>query len=197
MGRKLGLNETLIESYQHGSKQTRPKKQTDTAVRDFQFDLDTFQLLSAWWHQAILELIHTREFKTDSRWIARRLGISIDDVNIALQRLLRLGLLEMAASDRWIDKSGDAEFQTSVLPATAAQRVNQEVHELAIETLKQTPTESQVHANMVVAIDLKKLPELRAAAEQFMNEVRSLIEDSNTRDEVYQVSVSFFPLSKS
>ena len=196
MGRKLGLSENLIESYKQGLKR-RSKTPTGAPVLSFQFDLDTFQLLSAWWHQAILELVHTRGFQTDSRWIARRLGISVDDVNVALQRLLRLNLLEMTSSKRWVDKSGDAEFQTPLLPAAAAQQVDREVYELAIETSKQTSSDRQAHGHMVMAINSKRLPELRAAAEQFLNEIRSLVEEDNSRDEVYQVSVSFFPLSKS
>jgi transcriptional regulator with XRE-family HTH domain len=55
---------------------------------------------------AILELTHRREFRPDSRWIAHELGVGIDEANVALQRLLRLDLLQMASVDRWIDKSG-------------------------------------------------------------------------------------------
>lgn len=54
---------------------------------------------------AILELTRRPEFRPDSRWIARELHVNVDEANIALQRLLRLDLLQMAA-DRWIDKSG-------------------------------------------------------------------------------------------
>jgi transcriptional regulator with XRE-family HTH domain len=44
---------------------------------------------------AILFLTRVPGFRPDSRWIARTLGLSVDDVNIALHRLLRLGRLEM------------------------------------------------------------------------------------------------------
>ena len=198
MGRRLGLNETLIDSYKQGlKKRTNASSKTNSAVRNFQFDLDTFHLLSTWWHQAILELTHTRGFKTDSRWIASRLGISVDDVNIALQRLLRLGLLEMATSNRWIDKSGDAEFHTHELAPTAIKRINEEVHELATNVVKRSESDRLAHSQMVVAINSKNLRQLQTAADEFMNVIRSLVEEDSTRDEVYQVAVSLFPLSKS
>jgi transcriptional regulator with XRE-family HTH domain len=54
---------------------------------------------------AILELTRHASFNPDSRWIAKQLGITVDEVNIAIQRLLRLDLLQMGA-DGWTDKSG-------------------------------------------------------------------------------------------
>ena len=51
---------------------------------------------------AILGLVRQEGFHPDSRWIARSLGIGVDDVNVALQRLLRLGLLRMETRYTWV-----------------------------------------------------------------------------------------------
>lgn len=51
---------------------------------------------------SILALTRTPDFQPDSRWIARTLGVSVDDVNMALQRLLRLGLLEIKTRCAWV-----------------------------------------------------------------------------------------------
>jgi hypothetical protein len=51
-----------------------------------------------WYHFAILELTRLQDFQPDSRWIARVLGLNPDEVNIALARLMRLGLLEMVST---------------------------------------------------------------------------------------------------
>lgn len=64
---------------------------------------DAWAALSEWPHLAILELTRLPEFRADSRFIARVLGTSVDEVNLALQRLLRLGLLEMRDSASWRD----------------------------------------------------------------------------------------------
>ena len=42
-----------------------------------------------------------RSFRPDSRKIARRLGISVDDVNVILQRLLRQRLMTMTTKSSW------------------------------------------------------------------------------------------------
>jgi DNA-binding IclR family transcriptional regulator len=49
----------------------------------------------------ILHLVSDPAFRPDSRWIAMRIGLSLDDVNRALQQLLRRRLLRMDASRRW------------------------------------------------------------------------------------------------
>ncbi len=57
-------------------------------------------------HWAILRLCRQPGFKTDSRWIAAKVGVSVDAVNLALSRLFRLGLLGAAEPGKWKDLSG-------------------------------------------------------------------------------------------
>jgi transcriptional regulator with XRE-family HTH domain len=51
---------------------------------------------------AILALVPVASFQADSRWIARTLGVSVDEVNMAVQRLLRRGRLRMATRYAWV-----------------------------------------------------------------------------------------------
>lgn len=57
-------------------------------------------------HWQIVELTRTRGFQGDSRSIAQTLGVSVDRVNVALARLLRLRLLEIGRDGRWKDLLG-------------------------------------------------------------------------------------------
>ena len=152
-------------------------------------------MLSVWHHYAILELIQVEGFKTDSRWIANTLGIAVGDVNIALQRLLRLGLLEMSGRDRWMDKSGDAEFHSANLTEAACNQMDREIHELAVQAIERIPSEHRAQRQMVVALDSRRLPRLKALADEFMKELRSVVSESDTKDDVYQVEISFFPVT--
>jgi transcriptional regulator with XRE-family HTH domain len=51
--------------------------------------------------EAIVKLIARRPFRADTRWIASRLGIRIDAVNIALQTLLRMRRVTFHSMDFW------------------------------------------------------------------------------------------------
>lgn len=54
-------------------------------------------------HWEILKLCHTARFRPDCRSIAEEIGATVDEVNLALSRLLRLRLLEMTARGEWRD----------------------------------------------------------------------------------------------
>jgi transcriptional regulator with XRE-family HTH domain len=195
VGKRLGLNLETIAAYIASSRKRLKPSHPPLGVRSFQFDLDTFQMLSVWYHSAILELIHLDGFRTDARWVAKTLGISVEEVSIALQRLLRLGLLEMKEKDLWIDKSGDAEFHTQALSETASNQMHQAVHRLAIEAIRHIPGRQRVQNQMVLALDASELSRLRVLAEEFMEELRSLAAESSKKDDVYQVEVSLFPVT--
>jgi plasmid maintenance system antidote protein VapI len=51
---------------------------------------------------AVIRRIERSTFRPDSRWLATRCGISVDRINIALQRLLRCGRLRMISADEWL-----------------------------------------------------------------------------------------------
>ena len=51
---------------------------------------------------ALIAAVNRQGFKTSSRWIAVRLGISIDEINIALHRLIHQRRLTMAKETQWV-----------------------------------------------------------------------------------------------
>lgn len=50
---------------------------------------------------ALLAFVSHSAFRPDSRWIAMRLGLPVDQVNIVLQRLLCRRILILSAQDKW------------------------------------------------------------------------------------------------
>jgi DNA-binding GntR family transcriptional regulator len=76
-------------------------KRSDNFPELQQLASDTLQLISDRAHYQIMELTRSGEFRPDSRWIARILDLSLDEVNVAITRLLRLGLLEMIDRRQW------------------------------------------------------------------------------------------------
>lgn len=195
IGKRMGLSEEALRAYAQSFRRKKNSNNQPESIRTFQFDLDTFQLLSVWHHYAILELIQVQGFQADSRWIANTLGIAVADVNIALQRLLRLGLLEMSGPGRWRDKSGDAEFHSAALTEAARNQISQEIHEFAVEAIRRVPSQYRGHRQMMIAVDSRRLSRLKVLTDEFMKELRSLVSEDGTKDDVYQVEISFFPVT--
>jgi len=80
-----------------------------TAARQHQVRQWTAEAMSvvnepAHWH--IVRLSREAGFRPDCRWLAKEIGVSVDAVNMALSRLLRLRLLEVDKNGDWKDRTG-------------------------------------------------------------------------------------------
>ena len=53
-----------------------------------------FEIISDWYHYAILELISLSDFSEDPHWMAKRLGITLLEVKTAIENLKSVGLLK-------------------------------------------------------------------------------------------------------
>lgn len=79
----------------------------DRRVR--QWGAEMLSLLTEPAHFKILQLARSPDFRRDSRWLAATIGIGVDETNVALSRLLRLGILAFD-SDGWRDTTGLSEL---------------------------------------------------------------------------------------
>ena len=84
-------------------------------------------------HYDLLRLTRTPAFQPDVRWISAETRVSIDQVNTALTRLLRLRLLEMAPG-KWKELTGCAQLTESKFRSIALERVRQSAAESGIES---------------------------------------------------------------
>jgi transcriptional regulator with XRE-family HTH domain len=74
-------------------------------------------------HFEILRLTREPDFRADVRWIARESDSTVDQINTALARLLRLGLIEMGA--QWKDLTGLKQITEAAVRKLALERVRQ------------------------------------------------------------------------
>lgn len=197
-GRRLGLERTMIDSFISREKLAGPHDAPFAEANQVakQLTHDTAELVSNVYHYTILELVRLAEFNPDSRWIARVLGITTDEVNIALNRLIRLGLLEMEARDRWVDRSGDTTASFDEFAGIAVQRLSEQVRKLFVAALKDTPGQYRAHSSTTMAVNLTKLPEALELIARFRKEMAESLGSGDGCEEVYQLEISLFPISK-
>lgn len=77
-------------------------------------------------HWRILQLCRAPGFRQDCRWIAVEIGVSVDQVNVALSRLLRLRLLQVNEQGEW---KAAARLTEREFRRTALARVRKESKE--------------------------------------------------------------------
>ena len=191
LGQALRLPAPAIERYvEHASREP-----ADAALRTpTVLTSETLTAIAEWYHLAILELTRLVEFRPDSRWIARVLDISADEVNVALQRLIRLGLLDMASSDRWVDTAGDACISLQSLPPDTVAARHAGSARLAAAAACHVPVAFRDQTSITVAVNSESLPRAFELVSRFRQQLLELLTGGDA-DDVYQIEISLFPVT--
>jgi transcriptional regulator with XRE-family HTH domain len=191
VGEALGLSRTAVRAYVESAQ----REHDDGPFRlSSVLTGETLEAIREWYHVALLELTRLREFRTDSRWIARVLDISVDEVNVALQRLIRLDLLEMEATDRWVDKSGDASTSLEQLAHTTIEARLTATGRLSSAACRHVPTAYRDHTSITMAIDSAALPRAFELVSRFRQQLVDLLGGGDA-DDVYQIDIALFPVT--
>jgi uncharacterized protein (TIGR02147 family) len=196
LGLQLGL--TLEEIVQMSAKPHGNSKQvTNTTANKFhQLTIDTFNIISEPHHYAILELMKTHDFKLDSKWISQRLNHSIVEINIAIERLERVGLIKKTEDGNFKDTTDG--FTTDIQEGLSSQgqrRFQKKSLEHAASLIELVPIENRDNTSMTMAINKDDLPEAKRLIKQFRRNFSSKLESANHLDEVYQLTIAFMPLT--
>lgn len=183
----LGLNPSDVISHTNDDVSVNAKYR--------QFSEDTFNVMSQWYHFAILELVRLPTFKPETKWIASALGIATAEVSAAVERLIRLEMLEVV-KDKWAVLSPDNSTVDGTYTRAALKKLQKQFLAKAIEALDETSLDFRDQSGMTVAVNTKDIPMIKHKIKNFRRSLTKCIETNKKPDEVYQLSISFFPLTK-
>lgn len=155
---------------------------------------DTLAALEHPYAFAILELIHVEDFSPDSRWIAARLGIDVDTVNVVLHRLVSLGLLRMQSKNVWIDCIPNAVGAFDQLSDTQAFGSRQLAGAGWGRAMRSVPSHARELSSTTVAINAGALPRAIDLITRCRQQLLDMLQDE-TADEVYQLEIALFPIT--
>jgi uncharacterized protein (TIGR02147 family) len=157
---------------------------------------DEYEVLSSGIHNALLELIKTKDFDGREETMAKRLGVPPTEIKIALQRLERLKVLDRSGGI-WRDLTNGFTSRLKENYTDAARRAMQvSLLEKSIAAVKEVPIELRNHTSMTFAINPADLPEAVEKIKKFRREMDRYFDAAEEKGEVYQLSVSLFPLTK-
>lgn len=188
-GHKLGLSMREIEMYESTCEDESP---TELDFREIAYD--HFQIISDWYHFAILELAAIEGFETDPRWISRVLAISPAEAMDAIDRLVRLNYISINKDTSWEITEGHTTTLGTVETHSALRQMQKQILEKAIAALENTPVERRDQSGMTMAIDSSRLPAAKEKVKKFRRELCDFLEGGTKKDSVYQLSISLYPL---
>lgn len=194
VGPKLKLSET--ETHQH-FLELLAEKNRSFKLKDFEFiDENRFTIIKDWYHYAILNLIRTKGFKPQPSWIAKRLSITLGEAQEAVERLQKVQFLKVE-KDQWTDVSSKFTSHTNNKIFSEAAKQNQmQLFEKALQAIDQVEFQDRNHTGVTIAVTKKDLDKAKNFISKFRKEFMTHFDQEKNGDEVYHLSVGFFPLTK-
>lgn len=179
-------------------KQNRLKKlsiDANSKVTFTRLEADQFNLISDWYHYALLSLIETKSFRSEPSWIASRLKIREAVVKSALSRLERLGLISKDPRTEQITCSGKSFSSSDGTLDLSIQKSHFQNLELAQASLETDRVDSRDFTSVTLATDPDLLPKLKELIREFRDRLSSFAE-AGTKKEVYKLCIQLIPLTE-
>lgn len=151
----------------------------------------SFKVIAEWEHYALFFLIQTRDFRSDTDWIATRLGVSVERVDEVVANLLDGGFIRRS-------KGGELSLAKESLATTdehaskALRISHRESLASAQVAIERWGLNERDFTSSVFAIEVSQVPQLKKEIRRFYDRLRKYAKKKN-RDEVYELCISLFP----
>lgn len=162
-----------------------------------ELSLDLFRVISDWYHLVIRNIADIDGFEMHPRILAKRLGISAIEVEAAIDRLLRLELLERLSGERHrYRKTQDYILAKATIPNEALRTFHGQMLEKAKASLTtQTPKE-KIIGSETFSFSSKYLSEANQITEEYFQKMSALARKPGGKNHVYHLGVQFFNVTK-
>ena len=163
-------------------------------ARTYALAVDHFHAIAEWYHFAILELTQVKDFVFEPEAIAGSLGISRLEAESAVDRLVRLGLLEV--KNQRATKLEDDVVVTSNVPAQALRKFHAQMLAKAATSLTAQSPQEKLVGSETFAFNERRLPEANAIIEDCFAKLIQLSKNTKNPTAVYHAGIQFFRLTK-
>jgi len=160
-------------------------------------ELERFRAIAHWYHFAIINLTYVKNFDPSPKKIAKALQISPIEARDAVERLLKLGLLE--EKDGTLKPTSARLFVDSKRPDPATRVYETEMLEkakLALSDFSDEGFANRAINGITFPCAKEHIPEIKKKLKKFQLEVLDLIR-KGPFEEVYQLNSQLFPITKS
>ncbi len=187
---RLELDEEAVEEHYPALAKAKLKTLSFDEVA-----ADQFQFISDWHYYAILEAVTLEGFDGTSGFLAESLGLTLSKTETAVARLVRLGHLKADAKGRIAPSSPNLTTARLPAPPTACREHERQVLQLAIDALEKFGLDQRDQSSLTLAIPASRMKEARKKIDEFRAEMGSMLQRRGKRDAVYNLSISFYPIT--
>lgn len=156
-----------------------------------------YDYYSKWYYPVIREMVAFGNKKYNAEMIAQLLEPPISEKQAleALDHLLMLGLIKKDEEGRWEQCDKHISTGQEVRSMIVAQ-YHKEMLQLASDSIDRFSSSSRDISAMTFSMKAGKLEELKQLIAAFRDQVRSVLVEDESGDQVLQLNIQLFPLTK-
>lgn len=189
--KKIKFVQSALESQKKVGHDVATVSQSQPTIEE---NPEIFDVISEWYHYAILEYTYVLNADFSPKHIAALFGISEAQSQIAIDRLIQVGLLKKKGQA--YKKTKDRFSLANKTQTSANLRKRQvQILEKTIDAVQTLPIEQRVASAMTMAIDKNKVELARKLIDRSLNRICDLLASESPTD-VYELQMTFIPLSK-
>lgn len=188
---KMNLLKDFSESKE---KKSLNKDEKTAELSQMKLSAQQFELISDWSHYAILNLLETKDVKTDAQSIADRLGLPLKKVQESLKNLFTLNLIRIH-SDGELKRTFKQTNTSDDILNLSLQKMHLNDLEMAKEKLLDVNIKDRDFTSYTLAFDMNLMPKVKEMIRKLQDDIDALMANSNPT-EVYKVNTYVYPLTK-
>jgi uncharacterized protein (TIGR02147 family) len=162
----------------------------------FEFNQSHLRLLTKWSTVAIMELIRLQDFQFDSHWIQKRFchSISEKEINEAIKTLMDLNLVTMNGGR--LEVTNKLMLFKKGMPSATTKQVQHEIVKMGLDAIDNVDVNDREISTATLSIRKEKLPLFKEEMRKFQLHLVHQLANDNEPDEIYELAVLLFPLTK-
>jgi uncharacterized protein (TIGR02147 family) len=156
--------------------------------------LDSFELISDWYHYGILSVLELPNSSNDPKWIANQLGIKPLQAKMALDRLKRLGLIQQMNDGSL--KQGTAPLKIDNTHSTSAtKKFHKQLLVKAAESIDKDPVSDRDFSSMTFTMHQSQVEYARKRIQTFRRELTAELERKGKPEAVFNLMIQLYPVT--
>lgn len=161
-----------------------------------EIDEKVFEVISDWKYMAILESFVLKDFVVNTTNVCRRFGFREEETELIFQTLIDHKMIERQTDNSYISVRPDNSWVNDYSTTPSRRTLQKKILEKSMTALEEISFDLRDHGSTTLALNKSQLPEIKKLLTTFRRDLVELIQKKEPFDEVYQLSISLFPLTK-
>lgn len=154
------------------------------------------KIISRWYFLALLEIIYLSDFEPNAEWISKRFKnkIAPEEAEETLQLLIDMGLLK--DENGKLIRTQKVLYSGGNIPSEIIQNYHKQNIPIGIDSISDVDVTRRHLTAISMSVRDKDIPKLKKKIEEFQDEILDYVQTIESADDVYQLNIQFFPLTK-